>query len=142
MTKRQVSISNDNSSSFKSQVSTRKTVSISEESSILKRRDTNSTIPDAMTNSLYSLSSEKRSFPKKATKAIGITIFACMVNVIFLEYIIKIDKSAGTLITFMQFLFISVSGAFTWWKFGKNKNKVPMRWHILTVILFWSVNVC
>lgn len=98
----------------------------------------------AMTTSLYSISSSspERSFPVNATKTIAATLAACMLNVIFLEYIIKSDPAAGTLVTFSQFSFVSLTGAITWWQFGKNTNQVPMKYHILTVILFWSVNFC
>ena len=74
---------------------------------------------------------------------IGIfSVFAtCMLNNVFLEKLVKIDKSIGALVTFGQFVFVSFVGAFTWWGFGKRKNKVPMKYHLLTVLMFWSIQV-
>jgi len=91
---------------------------------------------------LYSVTNSPadQSFSKKATIAILCTFAFCMTNVIFLEHIVKLDPSAGNLVTFTQFLFASSVGSFTWWQFGRRKNQVPIKWHLLTVVLFWSVN--
>ena len=79
-------------------------------------------------------------FSRKASTAILCTFLACMTNVVFLEHIIKIDSSAGTLVTFCQFTFVSIAGCLTWWQFGKRTNQVPMKRHLVLVALFWSVN--
>merc|ERR1711881_169746 len=91
---------------------------------------------------LYSVTNSPadQSFSKKATIAILCTFAFCMTNVVFLEHIVKLDPSAGNLVTFTQFLFASSVGSFTWWQFGRRKNRVPIKWHLITVVLFWSVN--
>lgn len=90
---------------------------------------------------MYSITSMPgQTFSRKASIAILCTFAACMTNVVFLEHLIKIDPSAGTLVTFSNFSFVSIMGAFTWWQFGKNTNQVPMKWHLILVALFWSVN--
>ena len=134
-------MSSNSSSSSKNSYNLRKRLP-SQDSS----QDGHSSLDSAMTSSLYSVSGDTSgtlaNFPQKASKYIMLTLGCCMLNVLFLEYIIKSDPGAGNLITFCQFAFISFMGIFTWWQFGKRSNQVPMKYHLVTVILFWSVNFC
>jgi len=96
---------------------------------------------DAPMKRMYSITSMPgEGFSRKASTAILCTFLACMTNVVFLEHIIKIDPTAGTLVTFCQFTFVSIAGCLTWWQFGKRTNQVPMKRHLVLVALFWSVN--
>lgn len=66
----------------------------------------------------------------------------CCLNVISLEYIIKSDKSCGALVTFAQFLFISVEGLrerFSWHKgaWHWKSTAIPITCYVIMVSMFW-----
>ncbi|KAF7268500.1 ER GDP-fucose transporter [Rhynchophorus ferrugineus] len=77
----------------------------------------------------------------KAGLAIFTVLLGCMLNNIFLEYIIKLDAGAGHLITFLQFLFIAVHGFIFTSKFGTVKPKVPLRDYLTLVVFFFLTSV-
>lgn len=77
----------------------------------------------------------------KATLAIITVLAGCMLNNVFLEYIIKLDPGAGHLITFLQFLFIAIHGFIFTSKFGTVKPKVPLRAYLTLVTLFFITSV-
>ncbi|CAH1122065.1 unnamed protein product [Ceutorhynchus assimilis] len=77
----------------------------------------------------------------KATFAILTVLVGCMLNNVFLEYIIKLDPGAGHLITFLQFLFIAVHGFIYTSKFGTVKPKVPLKEYLILVTFFFITSV-
>lgn len=77
----------------------------------------------------------------KATLAIFTVLVGCMLNNVFLEYIIKLDAGAGHLITFLQFLFIAIHGFIFTSKFGTVKPKVPLRDYLTLVTFFFVTSV-
>jgi len=72
----------------------------------------------------------------KVNLAILFVFIGCGSNVFFLEHLINLDSSSGNLITFGQFLFISLErlAHFDW------NNKIPLKIHVLLVSLFVSVS--
>jgi len=77
----------------------------------------------------------------KAALAIFTSLLGCMLNNVFLEYIIKLDPGAGHLITFLQFLFISIHGFILTSKFGTVKPKVPLQTYLTLVVFFFVTSV-
>nr|XP_023025759.1 UDP-xylose and UDP-N-acetylglucosamine transporter-like [Leptinotarsa decemlineata] len=77
----------------------------------------------------------------KAAQAIVLTLVGCMLNNVFLEYIIKLDPGAGHLITFCQFLFIAVHGFIFTSKFGHVKPKIALRDYMTLVVFFFTTSV-
>lgn len=70
----------------------------------------------------------------------------CCSNVFALEAIIKVHPDAGTLLTFIQFVFVATTGYIS--QFDKTRpplfirpNKVPIRRWLVNIVLFFSINV-
>ncbi|KIL83958.1 hypothetical protein FAVG1_12770 [Fusarium avenaceum] len=69
----------------------------------------------------------------------------CCSNVYALEAIVNFEPSSGTLLTFVQFLFVAVTGFVA--QFDKNSrffltpNKVPISRWIFNIILFFTINL-
>ncbi|XP_066143488.1 UDP-xylose and UDP-N-acetylglucosamine transporter-like [Euwallacea fornicatus] len=77
----------------------------------------------------------------KASLAICTVIIGCMLNNIFLEYIIKLDPGAGHLITFLQFCFIALHGVIFTSKFGRAERKIPLKEYLTLVAFFFVTSV-
>ncbi|KAG5882516.1 hypothetical protein JTB14_006789 [Gonioctena quinquepunctata] len=77
----------------------------------------------------------------KATKSIVLTLVGCMLNNVFLEYIIELDPGAGHLITFCQFLFIALRGFIFTSKFGTVKPKILLKDYMTLVVFFFTTSV-
>lgn len=77
----------------------------------------------------------------KATLAIVQVLVGCMLNNIFLEYIIKLDPGAGHLITVLQFLFIALHGFIFTSKFGTVQPKIPFKDYAVLVTFFFITSV-
>ncbi|EFA12028.1 UDP-xylose and UDP-N-acetylglucosamine transporter [Tribolium castaneum] len=77
----------------------------------------------------------------KAVAAIATTLLGCGLNNVFLEYIIKQDPGCGHLITFAQFLFISIHGFVMTSKFGTVTPKIPFQTYLILVVLFFLTSV-
>ncbi|KAK0628535.1 UAA transporter family-domain-containing protein [Bombardia bombarda] len=70
----------------------------------------------------------------------------CCSNVYALESIIKVEPASGTLLTFVQFLFVAVIGLpaqldRTRPPFFLKQNKVPIRRWLVNIVLFFSINI-
>ncbi|KAF3059841.1 UDP-N-acetylglucosamine transporter yea4 [Daldinia childiae] len=70
----------------------------------------------------------------------------CCSNVFALEAIIKVEPASGTLLTFVQFLFVAVTGYVSQFDitrppFFVKPNRVPIRRWLINIILFFSINV-
>ncbi|KAH6646491.1 UAA transporter [Truncatella angustata] len=70
----------------------------------------------------------------------------CCSNVFALEAIIKVEPASGTLLTFVQFLFVAITGYIS--QFDSSRppffiapNKVPIRRWLINIVLFFSINV-
>ncbi|KAF4445064.1 hypothetical protein F53441_10988 [Fusarium austroafricanum] len=69
----------------------------------------------------------------------------CCSNVYALEAIVNYEPSSGTLLTFVQFLFVAVTGFIA--QFDKNSrffltpNKVPLSRWIFNIVLFFTINI-
>ncbi|KAI5920776.1 upd-c transporter, partial [Camillea tinctor] len=70
----------------------------------------------------------------------------CCSNVFALEAIIKVEPASGTLLTFVQFLFVAVTGYIS--QFDPSRpplflkpNRVPIRRWLINIVLFFSINV-
>lgn len=70
----------------------------------------------------------------------SVFIFCCS-NVYVLEVLIKEDPGIGTLITFFQFVFLSVHGLVFTYKFGTVERHIPLRKYFNLVILFFVSSV-
>ncbi|KAI1840509.1 hypothetical protein JX265_009278 [Neoarthrinium moseri] len=67
-------------------------------------------------------------------------------QVFALEAIIKVEPASGTLLTFVQFLFVAVTGYVSQFDpkrppFFIAPNKVPIRRWLINIVLFFSINV-
>jgi len=70
--------------------------------------------------------------------AVCSTLLACCSNVVLLEAILKYSKGAGTLVTLLQFLFISSIGFIFTAKLGSKKPDVPVLEYMKIVLLFFG----
>jgi len=77
----------------------------------------------------------------KASFAIFTVLLGCMLNNVFLEYIIKLEPGAGHLITFLQFVFVALHGVIFTSKFGTVKPKIPLREYLILVTFFFITSV-
>ncbi|KAL7785143.1 UAA transporter [Trichoderma ceciliae] len=85
--------------------------------------------------------------PLFATAVMTVLIFGgCCSNVYALEAIINFEPTNGTLVTFVQFLFIAITGYVA--QFDKARppffltpNVVPLRRWLVNILLFFSINV-
>lgn len=69
----------------------------------------------------------------------------CCSNVFALESIIKVERDSGLLLTFVQFLFVAVTGLPSQFDrtrppFFLKPNKVPIRRWLVNIVLFFSIN--
>ncbi|ROW11485.1 hypothetical protein VMCG_01398 [Cytospora schulzeri] len=69
----------------------------------------------------------------------------CCSNVFALEAIIQVEPASGTLLTFVQFLFVAVTGYLSQFDetrppFFIRPNKVPLRRWLINIVLFFSIN--
>ncbi|XP_017754505.1 PREDICTED: UDP-xylose and UDP-N-acetylglucosamine transporter [Eufriesea mexicana] len=78
----------------------------------------------------------------RATIAILFTFLGCCSNVFFLELLVKDDPGSGNLITFSQFLFISIEGFLFTSKCGSVKPNVGIKDYFVLVTMFFVANVC
>ncbi|KAK4117231.1 UAA-domain-containing protein [Canariomyces notabilis] len=70
----------------------------------------------------------------------------CCSNVFALESIIKVEPASGTLLTFVQFLFVAAIGLPSQFDskrppFFLKPNRVPIRRWLVNIVLFFSINV-
>ncbi|KAK8049103.1 upd-c transporter [Apiospora phragmitis] len=77
---------------------------------------------------------------------LGLIFGGCCSNVFALEAIIKIEPASGTLLTFVQFLFVAVTGYVSQFDstrppFFLTPNRVPIRRWLINIVLFFSINV-
>ncbi|CAJ2513357.1 Uu.00g014760.m01.CDS01 [Anthostomella pinea] len=77
---------------------------------------------------------------------LGLIFGGCCSNVFALEAIIKVEPASGTLLTFVQFLFVAVTGYVSQFDssrppFFLKPNRVPIRRWIINIVLFFSINV-
>lgn len=76
----------------------------------------------------------------------GLIFGGCCSNVFALEKLVRQEPQSGNLITFFQFLFVSVEGLYRNIEWNQNRftlkeRKVPIINWIIMVTLFWSVSV-
>ncbi|KAK6865806.1 udp-n-acetylglucosamine transporter yea4 protein [Apiospora arundinis] len=77
---------------------------------------------------------------------LGLIFGGCCSNVFALEAIIKVEPASGTLLTFVQFLFVAVTGYVSQFDskrppFFLTPNRVPIRRWLINIVLFFSINV-
>ncbi|KAL3961580.1 hypothetical protein ACCO45_003103 [Purpureocillium lilacinum] len=86
--------------------------------------------------------------PSVAAAAVMLALIfgGCCSNVYALEAIINFEQSSGTLLTFVQFAFVAVTGYIA--QFDKTRPpffiapaKVPLRRWLVNIVLFFSINV-
>lgn len=85
--------------------------------------------------------------PWIAAAAIASLIFGgCCSNVYALEAIVQVEAGCGTLLTFVQFLFVAITGYIS--QFDRTRpplfiaeNKVPVSRWIVNILLFFAINV-
>lgn len=77
----------------------------------------------------------------KALFATGGVFVGCMLSIIFLEKLVKADPGIGYLVTFSQFLFISIHGFIFTVKCGTVKPNIALYDYFLLVIMFFSGNL-
>ncbi|KAI1214028.1 UAA-domain-containing protein [Annulohypoxylon truncatum] len=77
---------------------------------------------------------------------LGLIFGGCCSNVFALEAIIKVEPASGTLLTFVQFLFVAVTGYVSQFDYTRppffiKPNRVPIRRWLINIVLFFSINV-
>lgn len=77
----------------------------------------------------------------KAIIAIIGVFVGCASNMVFLELLVKAEPGIGTLVTFLQFLFIAVHGFIFTTKIGSVKRNIGLVDYILLVVMFYLTNV-
>jgi len=77
----------------------------------------------------------------RAKIAILVCLSSCCCNVVFLELLVRKDPGIGNLVTFSQFLIISVEGFIFTTRFGTVKPKVPFNSWLVLVIMYFLVSV-
>ncbi|KAI0165957.1 UAA transporter family-domain-containing protein [Xylariaceae sp. FL1272] len=70
----------------------------------------------------------------------------CCSNVFALEAIVKVEPTSGTLLTFVQFLFVAVTGYVSQFDaarppFFLRPNRVPIRRWLINIVLFFGINL-
>ncbi|KAK0164019.1 hypothetical protein PV328_002690 [Microctonus aethiopoides] len=78
----------------------------------------------------------------KVALAISLVFFGCCTNVVFLELLVKEDPGSGNLITFAQFLLISLEGFIFTSKFGTVKPRIGIKDYMILVVMFFVTSVC
>lgn len=80
-----------------------------------------------------------------AAVMLGLIFGGCCSNVYALEAIINFEPTSGTLLTFVQFLFVAVTGYIAQYDrsspYGLAPNKVPLRRWMVNIVLFFTINV-
>ncbi|XP_067683068.1 UDP-xylose and UDP-N-acetylglucosamine transporter-like [Haliotis asinina] len=77
----------------------------------------------------------------RAILAVCMVFVGCCSNVVFLELIVSEIPSAANIITFFQFLFISIEGFIFTAKLGTKASVIPLRYYVLMVAMFFVVQV-
>lgn len=72
---------------------------------------------------------------------VALAIISCCSNVVLLEILMRELPGCGNIITFSQFLFISLVGFTFTTKFGSVKPAVPIKNYILLVTMYFAVSV-
>ncbi|GAP93483.2 putative UDP-N-acetylglucosamine transporter YEA4 [Rosellinia necatrix] len=77
---------------------------------------------------------------------LGLIFGGCCSNVFALEAIVKVEPASGTLLTFVQFLFVAITGYVSQFDatrppFFIRPNRVPIRRWILNIVLFFTINL-
>ncbi|KAI0398407.1 UAA transporter family-domain-containing protein [Xylariaceae sp. FL0594] len=77
---------------------------------------------------------------------LGLIFGGCCSNVFALEAIVKVEPASGTLLTFVQFLFVAVTGYVS--QFDRSRppffirpNRVPIQRWLINIVLFFSINL-
>ncbi|XP_014277215.1 UDP-xylose and UDP-N-acetylglucosamine transporter isoform X2 [Halyomorpha halys] len=73
--------------------------------------------------------------------AVAGVFLGCCLNALFLEYLVKCDPGAGTMVTFGQYLFIAIEGFINTYKFGTAKRYIPFKSYLTIVATFFTCNV-
>lgn len=76
-----------------------------------------------------------------AATAIFMVFVGCCSNVIFLEFLVQDEPACGNLLTFAQFVFITIEGIIFTMDFGRKKNVIPIKDYLILVVMFFLVNV-
>ncbi|KAI1202445.1 UAA transporter family-domain-containing protein [Nemania serpens] len=77
---------------------------------------------------------------------LGLIFGGCCSNVFALEAIVKVEPASGTLLTFVQFLFVAITGYVSQFDatrppFFIRPNQVPIRRWLVNIVLFFSINL-
>ncbi|KAJ3551494.1 hypothetical protein NPX13_g11348 [Xylaria arbuscula] len=77
---------------------------------------------------------------------LGLIFGGCCSNVFALEAIVKVEPASGTLLTFVQFLFVAVTGYVSQFDstrppFFLRPNRVPIRRWLVNIVLFFGINL-
>merc|ERR1719354_710332 len=77
----------------------------------------------------------------KTCVAVLLVFVACCFNVVSLEHLVKYSSSCGQLVTFAQFIFISIYGFASVSKFGTRGAVVPLREYLVAVFYFYTSTI-
>lgn len=78
----------------------------------------------------------------RVTFTIAKIFIGCMLNMVFLELLVKRQPDIGTLVMFLQFLFISTYGFIFGTKCGQTERIIGFYDYTLLVAMFFISNIC
>ncbi|CAG0903930.1 unnamed protein product, partial [Cyprideis torosa] len=84
---------------------------------------------------------DAKTTPWRALSAVPLVFLGCCTNVILLEFMVKKDPGCGNLITFLQFLFISVEGFIFEAKCGTKAPIIPLKEYLIMVSMYFLTSV-
>lgn len=73
--------------------------------------------------------------------AIALVFLGCCSNVVSLELLVREFPGCGNIVTFAQFIFISLEGFIFETNFGRKKPAIPLRNYVIMVTMFFTVSV-
>jgi len=73
--------------------------------------------------------------------AVLVTVLACCANVVFLELLVSKEPGIGNLVTFAQFLVISIEGFIMTTQCGRVSPNVPFSAWLVLVLMYFLVNI-
>ncbi|XP_076589886.1 UDP-xylose and UDP-N-acetylglucosamine transporter [Chaetodon auriga] len=73
--------------------------------------------------------------------AIALVFIGCCSNVVSLELLVREFPGCGNIVTFAQFIFITLEGFIFETNFGRKKPAIPLRNYVIMVTMFFTISV-
>ncbi|XP_070829200.1 UDP-xylose and UDP-N-acetylglucosamine transporter [Chaetodon trifascialis] len=73
--------------------------------------------------------------------AVALVFIGCCSNVVSLELLVREFPGCGNIVTFAQFIFITLEGFIFETNFGRKKPAIPLRNYVIMVTMFFTISV-